>query len=199
MRLPALAVSAAALAVGAFAVTAPSAGAQQMNNPNAGVVYFGGGLGLTVPIGSLSDGNNAGYHIQAVGGWEAANTPWGFRGDLTWNSMGGKTINVPDVGPTKFPTAHLLAIDANGVYKFRPSDKNSATTPYALAGLGLYHLSYSDNGGSATKFGFDAGAGLEWRLAGFSAYGEARFHNIFTSGKSARYIPITFGLKFGGV
>lgn len=198
MRRSALAVSAAVLVVGAFAVSVPSAGAQQMNNPNAGVVYFGGGLGLTVPIGSLSDGNNAGYHIQGMGGWEAANTPWGFRGDLTWNSMGGKSINTPGGGTVNFGTAHLLAVNGNAVYKFRPKDKSSSTTPYALAGLGLYHLSVSD-GGSQTKFGFDAGAGLEWRLTGFSAYGEARFHDIFTSGKSARYIPITFGLKFGGV
>lgn len=196
----ALAVTSAAVILGALGMAAPAANAQQMTSTTStGTVYFGGGLGLTIPIGSLSDGNNTGWHIQGMGGWESATTPWGFRGDLTYNSLGGKNINVPGVGATQFPKLNLLSLTADGVYQFRPSAQSgSSTIPYIIAGLGLYHLSFSDNGGSQTKFGINAGAGLEFRLTGFSVYAEGRFHDIFTSGKSGHYIPLTVGVKIGG-
>ncbi|MGH7623910.1 MAG: hypothetical protein ACREOJ_01160, partial [Gemmatimonadaceae bacterium] len=92
-----------------------------------------------------------------------------------------------------------LSITGDAVYQFRPSAQSSSSTiPYVVGGLGLYHLSFSDNGGSATKFGLNAGAGLEFRLTGFSVYAEGRFHDIFTSGKSGHYIPLTVGVKIGG-
>ena len=194
----ALAVTSAAAILGALGMAAPAANAQQMTSTTStGTVYFGGGLGLTVPIGSLSDYNNSGWHIQGMGGWESATTPWGFRGDLTFNKLGGKTLD--RLEPPKQPDLNILAITADGVYQFRPSAQSgSSTIPYVIAGLGLYHLSSSGSGGSQTKFGINAGAGLEFRLTGFSVYAEGRFHDIFTSGKSGHYIPLTVGVKIGG-
>ena len=194
----ALAVTSAAAILGALGMAAPAANAQQMTSTTStGTVYFGAGLGLTVPIGSLSDYNNSGWHIQGMGGWESATTPWGFRGDLTFNKLGGKTLD--RLEPPKQPDLNILAITADGVYQFRPSAQSgSSTIPYVIAGLGLYHLSSSGSGGSQTKFGINAGAGLEFRLTGFSVYAEGRFHDIFTSGKSGHYIPLTVGVKIGG-
>ena len=164
----ALAVTSAAAILGALGMAAPAANAQQMTSTTStGTVYFGAGLGLTVPIGSLSDYNNSGWHIQGMGGWESATTPWGFRGDLTFNKLGGKTLD--RLEPPKQPDLNILAITADGVYQFRPSAQSgSSTIPYVIAGLGLYHLSSSGSGGSQTKFGINAGAGLEFRLTGFS-------------------------------
>jgi opacity protein-like surface antigen len=197
------------LMFGALGMAAPAVNAQQMTTSTTnGAIYYGGGIGLSIPVGSLGDAANTGWHLQGMGGWESSHTPWGFRGDLTYSSLGGKTINA---GATtlKGDNLGLLAITGNVVWKKRQAQSStSSTTPYIIAGLGLYHgsqtITVSDQTGSSsasgsfTNFGINAGAGLEFQLTGFSVYADARFHDIFRSGKSARYLPITVGVKIGG-
>jgi opacity protein-like surface antigen len=52
---------------------------------------------------------------------------------------------------------------------------------------------------STYKGGFNAGGGLEFRLGstGLKAFGEARYHEMFTSrGPNLTFVPVTFGLRW---
>jgi hypothetical protein len=92
--------------------------------------------------------------------------------------------------------------------------------PYALGGIGFYNstvdqafafgtdaASFDDSKGS---LGFNGGIGVRFQFVGFSSFVEARYHHV-TKGraelseeteefewKSASYVPITFGISFGG-
>jgi hypothetical protein len=60
--------------------------------------------------------------------------------------------------------------------------------------------------GSSTKFGANAGAGFDMAVGSAKVFLEARFHNVFKGAvdlatseeKSANFVPITVGVKFGG-
>ena len=49
---------------------------------------------------------------------------------------------------------------------------------------------------SSTDVAVQGGAGVNFQLAGFTTFVEAKFVNIFGDGSSTRYIPITFGFRF---
>ena len=69
--------------------------------------------------------------------------------------------------------------------------------PYAIGGLGFYHVSSSVTGTTASNdFGFNVGAGINVPLTGFATFVEARYNRVSESGGSASFVPITFGVMF---
>ena len=68
--------------------------------------------------------------------------------------------------------------------------------PYALGGLGLFNTRNPETDQSDTNLGLQVGGGLTFQLSGFSTFAEARFVNVFSDGRSSRYVPITFGVRF---
>jgi hypothetical protein len=52
--------------------------------------------------------------------------------------------------------------------------------------------------GSTDGFGFNAGAGITFRLGESRAkfYTEARYHHAYHSGIDTQVIPLTFGIRF---
>jgi opacity protein-like surface antigen len=184
----------------------PSAHTQQMTEPSDYPISFGGAAGLLIPTGDISNGASTGWNLQAFVDWMSRTQPFGLRGDISYGSLSGKNITS---GTTSidFDDLNLFSITGDGVWMIHPSPgSESRTTPYVRAGIGLYHMSQSSTAlgeksdHNSTNFGVNFGGGVLYRLTGFSAFGEIRYHNVFDGADdgSAKYIPIMVGLRFGG-
>lgn len=164
-------------------------------------VVFGAKAGVAFPIGDFGNAAGTGFNIGGVVGFTVPNFPLGLRGDVDYNRFGNKTVNAGTVSVSS--KASIFSGTINVLYGF-PME-GSSFRPYAIGGLGLYRLSTDAScsgvgvtcpSNGQTKFGLNIGGGVEFQLSSFSAFAEARFHNLFTDGYSARYIPITFGIMF---
>lgn len=205
-----LAIPSVLALAGALTLTVSSLSAQQMTNPTDYPIGFGIAAGLLVPTGDISDFQSTGWNLQGFVDWTSRTQPFGLRGDVSFGSLSGKTISA---GGTAFNASdlHLFSVTGDAVWMIHPSQGSlSRTTPYLLAGIGVYHSSFSVGGVSSadnsnTNFGINFGGGVLYRLSGFSAFGEIRYHNVFSGAESgtggnssAHYIPIMVGLRFGG-
>ncbi len=105
-------------------------------------------------------------------------------------------------------TNQIIMGTANLIYKFKTSE-DSKFRPYLIGGGGIYNfklVSGSDvagpgvgnTGNTATKFGFNAGAGFDIKAGGVGFFAEGRFHDVFTNGPNTKFIPITVGIRLGG-
>jgi opacity protein-like surface antigen len=160
-------------------------------------VTIGISAGLSQPIGDFGDAVKTGYAVQGHVGFEPATLPVGFRADAIFHQFGFDNVD-----------ANYRILGGNGNIVFRVPTQGGVR-PYVLGGVGLYNLkaNYDDAivpgqtlDASTTKFGVNAGGGIEFALSGFTTFVEARLHNVFadfgSSGSSLRTIPLTFGLKF---
>lgn len=138
--------------------------------------------GAAVPVGNTADELKMGYNATLGIGIKPPLAPIGLRIDGMYNSFDSK------VGTG---TGRILAGTANVTLSAL-----AMPVGYLIGGLGMYNLSASGGGGSETDFGFNAGAGLNFPLTGFSTFLEARFHFVNTELESTKFIPITFGLRF---
>jgi hypothetical protein len=146
---------------------------------------FGLGVGATMPTGDFGTADKMGVNILGVFEAPLANSPLYLRVDGLYSS----TAHEVGSGNTS-----LLGATVNALYHF--SAPNASARPYALGGLGLYNADFGV-GESQTKLSFGAGGGVTFNLAGFSAFAEARYMSIQTSGASTSFIPISVGLMFG--
>lgn len=146
-------------------------------------VRFGVGGG---PTFILEDGGGTDFHaLGTVAFAGGADLPVSFRVDGAYQL--GDDFD-------------LLSGTANAVYAFSVSDETKFR-PYLIGGLGIYNINPdSDLADSETKFGINAGAGFSVPVGTGTTrlFGEARFHNVFTSGENLNLLPITVGVTFGG-
>ncbi len=178
-------VGAAVLA--AIAATAPAAQAQQQ-----GAVTFGFSGGLTLPTGDLGNTQGSGFNLQGHATIKPSSLPIGLRGDLGLWTTPGKTVRpIAGGASVSYPGVTWITANVNGVYNFEGA-KDATFVPYVLGGVGVYN----GTEGIGTKFGVNGGGGVTFKLSGFDAFAEARFHNIFTDGFSSRIIPLSFGINF---
>jgi len=49
---------------------------------------------------------------------------------------------------------------------------------------------------SESAFGINAGGGVRVQLAGFAAFIEAKWHDIFTNGTHVQMVPVSVGFRF---
>ena len=156
---------------------------------------FSAAAGLAMPMGSTADAYQVGYNATLGLGIKPPLAPVGLRIEAMWNQMDGKTAN------SKIGT-RVLAGTANVTL-------SGAAMPipmgYLIGGLGLYNASVTNwnplfgaEPNSKSKVGFNIGFGLNFPLTGFSTFAEARLHYITADSpaKPAKFIPITFGIKF---
>lgn len=144
---------------------------------------FGLGLGATLPMGDYGNADKMGINILGVFETPLANSPLYLRVDGLYSSTAhdGITGNTSILGGT-----------ASALYHF--SAPAAQARPYILGGLGIFNR---DAGGSETKIGYAFGGGVTFNLAGLSAFAEARYLSIQTSGSSTTFVPLTVGLLFG--
>jgi hypothetical protein len=187
----------AALALGTV-VAASSAAAQGTGTTSTAAVdqgvTFGVGGGIAIPSGDMSSVVKTGFNVTGMLGFNPAMLPFGLRADVSYNRFGFDSNKTGGVTGN----SSLFGGALNGLFKLPAA----SITPYVLAGPGFYHVSASaDNGGGSTsenKFAVQGGAGIQANLAGMTTHLEAKIVNIFTSGSSARFFPITVGIMFGG-
>lgn len=174
-----------AVALGTMTV---AAAAQSTSSTGGSGVTFGVGGGLAQPVGTLNDGTKTGFDVHGMLGFNPASIPFGMRVDVGYNQFGFDGVD----GNFK-----IVSGTANALLKIPAT----SIAPYVLGGLGIFNAK-ADAGGfgssSETKFGINVGGGLQFNLSGMSTHLEAKYVNIFTSGDHAAYIPITFGVMFGG-
>jgi len=173
------------LAVAAFALMAPIALAQAQ-------LKFGVAGGASLPNGDLGDAAETGYHLMATAGIQPPLAPVGLRIDGMWNQFNFKSPSTANV--------RVMALTANAVMSMPGA---MVVKPYAIGGVGMYNSKASTTGAtSSNDLGVNIGAGVSFGLAGFSAFGEVRLHNVFpeqpASGPKTnfRFIPVTFGITF---
>ena len=171
----------------ALALVAPAvAGAQDLGSTRA--FTLGIAAGATVPTGDFADAYGTGFNIMGTLGFQPAAMPVGVRFDVMYHSLPGE-----DVGVFEVDDLSILSGTANAVLTV---SNTGGVRPYLIGGIGMYR---ADGGGDATTdFGLNGGAGLEFGLAGFSTFLEARYHSIFADGEgdNPSLIPIVFGLRF---
>lgn len=61
--------------------------------------YFGLAAGASSPTGDYSDPYETGWNITVPFGWQRAGSRWGIRGDVAYDSHGGKTFTSSAVPP----------------------------------------------------------------------------------------------------
>jgi Outer membrane protein beta-barrel domain len=160
-------------------------------------VQFGVSAGLTVPTGDFGDLVNTGFNLNGLVEGKLTTAPISLRGEFTFGHFGFDESFAGIGGSSR-----ILAGVANALYYFPIRSSGGGSTmikPYAIGGLGLYNVHVSvDNDGSdsETKFGLNLGGGVEVQLTGLSAFGEIRYHTIFTSESNTNMFPLSFGIKF---
>jgi opacity protein-like surface antigen len=169
--------------------------------------------GVTYPRGSdftsvVKSGWNAGVLIEL--GVPAF--PLSFRLDGQWHQLAGKDRIFADVGGDR---TDLRIIDGTADFEWA-FGKPAISNFYVIGGLGVYNLRGRNyvtpgniSGGvaetiteSATKFGWNAGAGFRFHLTGFSMFVEGRYHSVSHghdvdrsgSTKPIHFIPIEVGI-----
>jgi opacity protein-like surface antigen len=154
-------------------------------------VAFGVKLGATVPLGDLSDGFSTGWHGGVVLGFMPAMVPFGVRLEGDYHKFASEDDDL-DADLT------IMDVILNGVWGF--AMPGSPMQPYAIGGIGFYNSKMDGDDviddESTTDFGVNVGGGVRFALSGFSAFVEARWHNIFTEGNSTNMVPISFGITF---
>ncbi|GAC1526001.1 MAG: hypothetical protein NVS2B16_34370 [Chloroflexota bacterium] len=174
-----------AFALAAVLTIAGQAGAQSP-------ISLGLAAGASFPTGDVSNQANTGYNIQGSIAAHVPAAPIGFRADVLFNQFGGK-------GLAGGGNLNILGVNGNATIGI-PVD--IGFSPYLIGGIGYYHLS-GDKTASDDKFGVNGGIGTRFGLAGFSTFAEVRYHNIFSTtpnvfatGSSTQFIPLTFGIMF---
>ena len=168
-------------------------GASAANAQFASPIRFNVNAGASLPIGTLgesvdNDGGGAdlGFHLGAGLELRAPLMPIGLRFDGAYDRM---SIEGADAAWS------IWNLTANAVLS------PMASPLYFIGGIGFYSTDITGDDvlvdlESETDFGFNLGAGLSLPLTGFSAFIEARFHNINAEGDDVRFVPIAFGLRF---
>jgi hypothetical protein len=155
---------------------------------------LGGGVG--VPTGTFDDAVKTGW-LGLVGVSFVPNQwPVGIQID-------GQYQQYKFDGSSSLKERFLIGT-ANIVFKFKTSEE-SKVRPYLIGGPGIYNLKATGTNdigtitsGGTTKFGFNAGAGFDFKAGSAGLFIESRFHDVFTSGPNTKFIPITAGIRIGG-
>jgi hypothetical protein len=151
-------------------------------------VQIGAALGAAIPISDLGKSFNTGFNFTGTIGLNPAGLPVGFRIDAAYNQFGAKGAAGVN--------AKIAGVSGNVVLSM-VSMAGAGMTPYLIGGLGYYHVSSSVSGSVASNdFGFNAGAGLQIPLSGFTTFIEARYNRISETGGSASFVPVTLGVLF---
>jgi hypothetical protein len=158
--------------------------AQQQTRPPASPTFgasAGGGAGIAIPLGRLSETNTAGYSFAGLVDFSAAEQPYSFRAEVVYQHfdrkrsvVGTESKNVLSFG------AALLARSVVG-----------ASSGFVIGGIGVYRP--TDEG---TKPGVNAGVGLEVPLTFFIGMADIRIHWVMTEGRPIVTLPITLGARF---
>jgi hypothetical protein len=142
----------------------------------------GGGAGIAIPAGRLSDTHTAGYTLAGLIDFSAAEQPYSFRTELIFQHYDRKST-----APAGTRGMNITSLGASLLFR----TPQQAASAFVLGGIAIYRL--TDGG---TKPGFNGGAGLEVPLTFFIGIADVRLHVILTESRPSLTIPITLGARF---
>jgi hypothetical protein len=151
---------------------------------------LGGGVG--VPLGSFDDVVKIGWQGTAAVSFVPRSLPVGIQVDGSFSQFG-------DESPLDIKS-QLIYGTVNAVYKFVTAE-SSKLRPYLVGGGGVYNSKSTGSDalrGSTTKFGINAGAGVDFKAGSAGLFVEGRFHDVFVAGPNLKFIPINLGIRLGG-
>ena len=184
---------------------------------------IGAGAGFSSPVQSAGRSLNTGWNLDFRGGYSPTHH---FDADLdfNYNHFGLNSAALARFGE---PGGNISVWSLTFQPSYRILPRPSPVNAYATGGFGFYDrkltltqptvlttivcdpffgcfpLSYAANqivaSFSTVKPGFNAGAGLEFRLNDSRArlFAEARYQRMFTThGPDLSYVPVTFGLRW---
>jgi opacity protein-like surface antigen len=196
-------------AVGAFAVASlvsTATLAAQGLRPKFGVA-----AGVAVPTGAYhaaasGEGFNRGWQGIALVTFTVPGWPVGLRVDGTYGTHGAndqlKANLTASIGQPTDEKTKLLGANVDVIY---PPGSASRVQPYVLGGMGAYHVTISVTSGgsttdnSATRFAWNLGGGMRYRMRGVTLFLEARYVDVaaVTGFPKTTFLPITVGIRFG--
>lgn len=154
---------------------------------------FGVSAGASLPMGDFGDAAETGYNVSGLIEARQSAGPLGFRGEVGYHRFGLKGLD---------GNFRMITGIANGLYRFS-TQPGAQVAPYVIAGVGIYNGKSSASASGVTvssdaesKFGLNAGAGIDIPLSGIATFIEARFHSVFTEGQKTNMIPVTVGIRF---
>ena len=179
--------------------------------------------GANVPLGNTSDLLQSGYNFGFAVTWREPGHPVGVRFDLNYASnnatrelqnQGSVATGLNITGGWADTWSASVNLEAQHLF-------SRTTYGYVIAGVGAYYTQvqlteygygyvcnpwwgycYYGNGNavvastSTTRFGWNGGVGMAFRLQGPTLFIEARYTRIETSPQPLEFVPITIGLRF---
>jgi outer membrane protein with beta-barrel domain len=152
--------------------------------------YLGIGGGLAIPVGNYGDEAKTGWLANLIGGFTTKGGIFGGRADLMWAQNG--IVNA---------AGHERLLGLNADLVLTPGHRPANFHPYFLAGVGVFNARQSTTGvtGSETKLAINTGVGVQIHTGHRTdVFLEGRFISI-RANSALNLIPITLGLRWGGI
>ena len=168
-------------------------------------LFFGLGLGSTIPMNNIRALVKDGYAGQAQVGFFPMNSPLGLRADVTYGTLPGRDTDCPTCLDAK-----LFTIGGDVILRM-PLDRTSKLNPvlYVFGGGGYAKFSDVDvrytnflRGPNAPqfdtkgKFYYDVGPGVDFNVGRLHFYAEGKYITMLTDRKNVHLFPVYGGLKF---
>src|SRR2546427_5412095 len=139
-------------------------------------IGFGGGV--SVPVSDAADALKSGWHGTAIFKFNLPGMPLDLRGLASYQhfALDSKAAGSDGVGK-------IISGLGNVTYTM---PLPGPVKPYITAGLGAFNVKTKYNSAgitspaAKTKFGIDAGAGIQFGLMGLNGFVEGKFENIYT-------------------
>lgn len=168
----------------AVSAVAPLGAQTQTVPPAAPTIGASGGIGggIALPIGRLADTHAAGYVLEGLVDFSAADQPYSFRAELIYQRYDKGSSAPASTGNMNLTSlgGSLLARSPRG-----------ASSAYLMGGIAVYKAT-----GEGTKPGVNIGAGLDVPLTFFVGMADVRVHFVLTEKKPLVTIPVTLGARF---
>jgi opacity protein-like surface antigen len=190
------------VALAAVIAALPTTLSAQRSRDRGRAVSVGLGAGVTVPSSDYSDCCKSGWN---AGGFVQLRQPdqvFGIRGEVQYHRTDMKDLFLRDLGANPGTTGNysILGFGVDAVLEVAPQEASVGW--YVLAGVGEYRIEASvAEAGIAvsethSRTGFNAGAGLKFRLGGANLFVESRWHNVKDEDVTFAFIPLTIGLSW---
>jgi len=178
--------------------------------------YFGVAGAAEMPKTNFSSLYKTGWGVEVPIGWDMPSGPLGFRANLGYATMRQKSglpvaVSEPKIYQAvadlklRLPFGRgllsgLYAVGGGGAYYFR-NYGNSPVVSSTTANGTTYTSTFSNIYGtgtssSSTRFGMNAGGGLQFGIGSAALYAESRYVRINTPGSHSAYVPVALGLTF---
>jgi hypothetical protein len=154
------------------------------------------GGGASIPVGRLTDAQNAGFNGLISLALGVAELPIGIRIDGIYNRFPGSGTSSGTTGTANASSFRVTGVLGNLIFAF----PGTTTKAYVITGGGFYYTKLDTTGAESERdAGLNAGAGFTFGLGPIASFVEARYHFIRRppeKGGVIHFVPLTLGIMF---